>query len=207
METKKARIVIVGGGFGGLFTALELNGSCDVTLISDADHFLFTPMLYEYFSGEVEEWHIAPKFSELLDEKVKLICDEVTHIDLNARTVTVKGRSDSLTYDVLVLSAGGVTNFAGVAGAAEHAIPFRKIANADRLRLTMVDALDHVAPDLPPQDTQRALTFAVVGAGASGVNPAYWLLRWAIGSCPEWARKSANLSRTRCANRTSKFTP
>lgn len=170
METKKARIVIVGGGFGGLFTALELNGSCDVTLISDADHFLFTPMLYEYFSGEVEEWHIAPKFSELLDERVKLICDEVTNIDLNARTVTLKGRSDSLTYDVLVLSAGGVTNFAGVAGAAEHAIPFRKIANADRLRLTMVDALDHVAPDLPPQDTQRALTFAVVGAGASGVE-------------------------------------
>ena len=62
MQNKRARIVIVGGGFGGLFTALDLSGSCDVTLISDADHFLFTPMLYEYFSGEVEEWHIAPKY-------------------------------------------------------------------------------------------------------------------------------------------------
>ena len=48
--------------------------------------------------------------------------------------------------------------------------PFRKIAHADNLRQTMVEALDHVAPDLPPQDTQRALTFAVVGAGASGVE-------------------------------------
>jgi NADH dehydrogenase len=66
------------------------------------------------------------------------------------------------------MAVGGVTNFAGVAGAAEHAIPFRKIAHADQLRLRMVDALDHVAPDLPPQDTGRALTFAVVGAGASG---------------------------------------
>lgn len=170
MQNKRARIVIVGGGFGGLFTALDLSGNCDVTLVSDADHFLFTPMLYEYFSGEVEEWHIAPKYKELLDESVNLICDEVTNIDLNTRTVTLKNRSENLTYDVLVLAVGGVTNFAGVAGAAEHAIRFRKIADADTLRRTMVDALDHVPPDLPPQDTQRALTFAVVGAGASGVE-------------------------------------
>jgi NADH:ubiquinone reductase (non-electrogenic) len=170
MENKRARIVIVGGGFGGLFTALDLGGSFDVTLISDADHFLFTPMLYEYFSGEVEEWHIAPKYSELLDESVKLIRDEVTHIDLNTRTVTLKSPAENLVYDVLVLALGGVTNFAGVTGAEEHTIPFRKIAHADELRLRMVDALDHVPPDLPPQDTQRALTFAVVGAGASGVE-------------------------------------
>ena len=170
MEDKRARIVIVGGGFGGLFTALDLGDSCKVTLISDADHFLFTPMLYEYFSGEVEEWHIAPKYKELLDGSVNLIRDEVTGIDLDTRTVTLKNRDESVTYDVLVLALGGVTNFAGVAGAAENAIPFRKIADADKLRLTMVDALDHVPPDLPPQDTQRALTFAVVGAGASGVE-------------------------------------
>ena len=170
MENKRARIVIVGGGFGGLFTALDLGGSFDVTLISEAEHFLFTPMLYEYFSGEVEEWHIAPKYSELLDGSVKLIRNEVTNIDLNVRTVTLKNQSENLTYDVLVLAVGGVTNFAGVPGAAENAIPFRKIADADKLRQTMVDALDHVPPDLPPQDTQRALTFAVVGAGASGVE-------------------------------------
>lgn len=170
MQNKRARIVIVGGGFGGLFTALELGGTSDVTLISDADHFLFTPMLYEYFSGEVEEWHIAPSYKELLGESVNLIRDEVTNVDLEAQTVVLKNRSESLPYDVLVLAVGGVTNFAGVAGATEHAIPFRKIADADKLRRTMVDALDHVPPDLPPQDTQRALTFAVVGAGASGVE-------------------------------------
>ena len=62
MDTKRARIVIVGGGFGGLFTALDLGSHCNVTLISDADHFLFTPMLYEYLSGEVEQWHIAPNY-------------------------------------------------------------------------------------------------------------------------------------------------
>src|SRR6266850_7162899 len=170
MENKRARIVIVGGGFGGLFTALDLGDSSDITLVSDADHFLFTPMLYEYFSGEVEEWHIAPKYQELLGDSVNIINDEVTNIDLDARTVKLKNRTENLTYDVLVLALGGVTNFAGVTGAAEHTIPFRKIAHADELRLRMVDALDHVPPDLPPQDIQRALTFAVVGAGASGVE-------------------------------------
>ncbi len=170
METKKARIVIVGGGFGGLFTALNLEGAGDVSLVSDADHFLFTPMLYEYLSGEVDEWHIAPKYRELLDEGVKLVRDEVVNIDLNAQTVALKNQNESLIYDVLVLAVGGVTNFAGVAGAAEYTIPFRKLAHADELRLRMIAALDRVPPDLPPQDTQRALTFAVVGAGASGVE-------------------------------------
>src|SRR5882762_6041118 len=130
METKTARIVIVGGGFGGLFTALDLGNTHEVTLISDADHFLFTPMLYEYLSGEVEEWHIAPSYKELLDESVNVICDEVDAVDLEAQTLTLKERSEPLPYDVLVIAVGGVTNFAGVPGAADYAIPFRKIAHA-----------------------------------------------------------------------------
>ena len=170
MTNKRARVVIVGGGFGGLFTALDLGNDCDVTLISDADQFLFTPMLYEYLSGEVEEWHIAPTYSELLDNNVKVLRDEVTSVDFEAQTLILKDQGESLAYDVLVLAVGGVSNFAGVSGAAENSIPFRKIAHADQLRQRMVDALDRVAPDLPPQDTQRALTFAVVGAGASGVE-------------------------------------
>jgi NADH dehydrogenase len=170
MDNLKARVVIVGGGFGGLFTALDLGSAYEVTLISDADHFLFTPMLYEYLSGEVEEWHIAPAYKELLDEGVNVLRDEVLEVDIATQTIRLKERSEPLQYDVMVLAVGGITNFAGVAGAAEYSIPFRKIAHADRLRQVMVDALDHVAPDLPPQDTQRALTFAVVGAGASGVE-------------------------------------
>jgi NADH dehydrogenase len=170
MQNKKARVVILGGGFGGLFTALDLGGAGDVTLVSDADHFLFTPMLYEYLSGEVEAWHIAPPYRELLDDNIKLVCDEVVSVDIATQTIKLKANSEGLQYDILVLAFGGVTNFAGVSGAAEYAIPFRKLEHADKLRQRMVDALDHVAPDLPPQDTQRALTFAVVGAGASGVE-------------------------------------
>ncbi len=169
MANTNTHIVIVGGGFGGLFTALELAGTGKVTLISDADHFLFTPMLYEYLSGEVEAWHIAPRYQELLDENITLIQDSVTKIDLEDRSIKFEKRPD-LSYDVLVLATGGVTNYAGVPGAAEHSIPFRKLAHADLLRQRMIDSLDIVPPDLPPQDTKRALTFAVVGAGASGVE-------------------------------------
>ena len=81
----KAKIVVIGGGFGGLFSALDLAGAGDVTLVSDEDHFLFKPMLYEYLSGEVESWHIAPSYQELLDERVKFIQSAVTEIDFSTR--------------------------------------------------------------------------------------------------------------------------
>ena len=164
------RILILGGGFGGLFTALDLSGVGNVTLVNDDDNFLFTPMLYEYLSGEVEEWHIAPKYSELLDEGVHFVKASITAIDLAARSVSVSTKSKSLEYDILVLALGGVTNYAGVEGAEQFSIPFRKIAHADKLRARMVEALDQIPPDMAPQDVRRALTFAVVGAGASGAE-------------------------------------
>jgi NADH dehydrogenase len=170
MTAAVPRIVIIGGGFGGLFTALDLAGAGDITLLSDEEHFLFTPMLYEYLSGEVEGWHIAPDYKELLDDKVHFIQGQVTKIDLSAQTVSLQNALEALSYDILLLAVGGVTNYAGVEGAEQFAIPFRKIAHADLLRQRMVDALDQVPPNLPPQDTQRALTFAVVGAGASGAE-------------------------------------
>ena len=162
------RILILGGGFGGTFTALELSGSGEITLVSEEDHFLFTPMLYEYLSGEVEEWHIAPRYSELLDASVKFVQGRITDIDVTAQTVSVDPNGQPLAYDILVLALGGITNYVGVEGAEEFSLPFRKIAHADRLRQRMVDALDRIPPDMPPQDVRRELTFAVVGAGASG---------------------------------------
>ncbi|MDX6559243.1 MAG: demethylphylloquinone reductase [Blastocatellia bacterium] len=170
MTANNARILIIGGGFGGLFTALELAGAGDITLVNDEDHFLFKPMLYEYLSGEVEAWHIAPDCKELLDEKVRFIRGTVTQIDLDAKAVNVAGRAEPLAYDVLVVAPGAVTNYAGVEGAEQFALPFRTLNDANRLRRRMTEALDHVQPDAAPQDTRSALTFAVVGGGASGVE-------------------------------------
>ena len=170
MTQSDTRILIIGGGFGGLFTALDLAGTGEITLINNEDHFLFKPMLYEYLSGEVEAWHIAPDCRELLDDKVRFIRGVVTNVDLDARRVTLADRPEPITYDVLVVAPGAVTNYAGVEGAEQFALPFRALNDANRLRRRMTEALDHVQPDAAPQDTRGALTFAVVGGGASGVE-------------------------------------
>lgn len=173
MAHEQARILILGGGFGGLFTALHLaGGSTEITLVSREDHFLFTPMLYEYLSGEVEAWQIAPRYKGLLDDGTRFIRGEATEINLDKREVSIAGRTRRVGYDVLLLACGGVASFAGVEGAAEHALPFRTIEGADALRNRMIQALDRIAPDAAPQDAQRAATFVVVGAGASGVETA-----------------------------------
>src|SRR5437868_14593559 len=117
MANKEASILILGGGFGGLFTALDLAGAGLVTLVSPEDHFLFAPMLYEYLSGEVQAWHIAPDYKELLEESVHFVKGVVSAIDLDRREVTIEGRPEKLSYDVLALAVGGVTNYWGVEGA------------------------------------------------------------------------------------------
>jgi NADH dehydrogenase len=170
MAQEKKKVLIVGGGFGGLFTALELSGSADVTLVSDTDHFCFRPLLYEYFSGEVEAWHIAPNYKELFGDEINFVRGEVEEVDFKNRKAKISSRQESLGYDALVLAVGGVTNFWNIKGAEEFAVPFRTIADADRLRNQMVKALDKISPTLAPQDAREKLTFAVVGGGASGIE-------------------------------------
>lgn len=170
MSSSQARVVIIGGGFGGLFTALGLAGHAQTTLISDEDHFLFKPLLYEYLSGEVEAWHIAPVYKELLDERTEVIRSAVSSVDLERREVSIKGHTRSLPFDVLVIALGGVTNYWNIEGARQYALPFRSLSHADTLRQRMIDALDRVPPDADPQDARHALTFAIVGGGASGVE-------------------------------------
>src|SRR5262245_50655183 len=122
------RIVIVGGGLGGLFTALETARAGKVALVSREDHFTFRRMLYEDLRGEVEAWHIAPYYSELLNgDGVEFSHGDVCGVDLEKKEVGVDGWRFRIPYDVLVLAAGGVTNYWGIKGAEEFALPFRSV--------------------------------------------------------------------------------
>ncbi len=170
MAQESKKVLIVGGGFGGLFTALELAGIADVTLVSDTDHFCFRPLLYEYLSGEVEAWHIAPGYKELFGNDINFARGTIEEIDFKSRKAKISSRDESFDYDALILAVGGVTNFWSIKGAEEFALPFRGIADADRIRNQMVKALDKISPMLAPQDAREKLTFAVVGGGASGVE-------------------------------------
>src|SRR5215471_239970 len=139
MPSKSAKIVILGGGFGGVFTALDLAGTGEITLVDEQDHFLFKPMLYEYLSGEVELWHIAQNYSELLNT-VRFVRGAVNSIDLEGRSVVIEGRNTPLNYDVLVMALGAITNYWGVAGAEEFTLAFREVEDANRLRRRMTEA-------------------------------------------------------------------
>ena len=166
--TSSPRICVLGGGFGGLYTALNLtqfpwnaSASPEITLVDQRDRFLFAPLLYELLTGELETWEIAPPFSELLaDTPIQFQQQAVANIDVDHKTVALADQT-TLDYDYLVLSLGGDTPMDLVPGAAEHAIPFRTVEDAYRLE----EALKRVE-----QSDQDKIRVAIVGGGYSGVE-------------------------------------
>ncbi|ELS03980.1 NADH dehydrogenase, FAD-containing subunit [Xenococcus sp. PCC 7305] len=167
MSTKQ-KICIVGGGFGGLYTALrlhelptEVEEKPEITLIDKGDRFLFSPLLYELITEELQSWEIAPPFEEVLaNTGIVFRQGEVTNIDLEAKQVTVDN-SSTIDYDKLVLSTGGKTPLNIVPGAIANAIPFRSLKDAYRI----IEKLRHLE-----ESHQDIIRVAIVGAGYSGVE-------------------------------------
>lgn len=165
-----SRIVILGGGFGGLYTALELcqrqwDAQPEITLVDRQTQFVFLPLLYELISGEMDEWEIAPTFQSVLaDTPVRVRQAEVAGIDTSVRRVTLDDGS-RLDYDYLVVSLGGETAYFDVPGAAEQALPFRDLADAKRLRELLAEWESSNSGE-----RGKALTIAIAGAGPSGVE-------------------------------------
>lgn len=172
MTASPTRIGILGGGFGGLYTALRLSQlpwqaldgrplTVEITLFDQQDRFVFLPLLYELVTGELESWEIAPPYAELFaNRNIRFHQGTVTGMDLAMRQVQLAS-GEEFQFEHLVLALGGETPIDTVAGAAEHAIPFRSLQDAYRLdaRLRSLEA--------SPAETIRV---AVVGAGYSGVE-------------------------------------
>ncbi|XP_057501377.1 LOW QUALITY PROTEIN: alternative NAD(P)H-ubiquinone oxidoreductase C1, chloroplastic/mitochondrial [Actinidia eriantha] len=183
-DKKKPRVCIVGGGFGGLYTALRLESLVwpdskkpQVLLVDQSERFVFKPMLYELLSGEVDVWEIAPRFSDLLantsvqffQDRVKLL-NPLDYEGMNVPTGSSCGGTVHLEsgllveYDWLVLALGAEAKVDIVPGAAEFAFPFSTLEDAYKVdeRLRTLER-KYFGKDSP-------IRVVVVGCGYSGVE-------------------------------------
>lgn len=168
MSESSPSIVILGGGFGGLHTALRLSQfpwandvRPNIVLVDQNSQFLFSPLLYELVTDELDTWEIAPAFTDLLaNTSIQFKQATVNTIDIAQQTIALSS-GETLSYDRLVLALGGETPLDIVPGAAEYALPFRTLADAqhlkDKLRLLEASGKD-------------VIRVAVVGGGPSGVE-------------------------------------
>ncbi len=173
------RIVVLGGGFGGMSAAQTLERmtrkrrDLDVTLVSQSNFLLFTPMLAEVASGALEAQHIAAPIRAACPF-TNFIHGDVERIDSEQRQVLVHGRRSAepqaVPYDHLVLAMGSVPNFYGLPGLAEHAITLKTLEDAVGLRHRVLSQLERADHETDAEVRQRLLTFVVAGGGFAGAE-------------------------------------
>ena len=175
---QRHRVVVVGGGFGGLLAARALRkGDVDVTVVDRTNHHLFQPLLYQVATGILSVGQIAPPLRGILGkhENVKVELAEVTGFDLENRTVAAVrplGTPLTLPYDTLVVASGSTTSYFGRDEFAVHSLPMKTIDDALNLRRRILAAFE--LAETAPSDAERRrwLTFAVVGGGPTGCEVA-----------------------------------
>jgi len=173
----RPHVVVVGSGFGGLFTTQGLRrADVDVTLISRTTHHLFQPLLYQVATGILSEGDIAPSTREILNrqDNATVLLGDVTDIDLGARTITshVLDRTSTTSYDHLVVAAGAGQSYFGNDQFARYAPGMKSIDDALELRGRIFGAFEMAELAWDPAEEERLLTFVVVGAGPTGVEMA-----------------------------------
>lgn len=166
--TSASRICILGGGFGGLYTALRLHqlaweygNKPEITLIDRQANFLFAPLLYELVTGELQSWEVAPPYGELLkDTDIRFIQGVVDRVDRPSKAVVLDDGTE-IGYDRLVLALGCETPTDSVPGVREHAIAFRNLQDANKLdaKLRLLEV-----------SSPERIRIAIVGAGYTGVE-------------------------------------
>lgn len=170
-KSGKQRVLILGGGFGGVKSALELSHdqAFEVSLLSDQDDFRYYPTLYRTATGGAQAASSMPLGEIFAGHNVKLIKDSAKSLDRKARKVT--GLSDkTYSYDVLIVALGAVTNFFGIKGLDKYSYGIKTLDESRRLRA-------HLHKQLSDQD-KPDLNYVVVGGGPTGVElagalPAY----------------------------------
>ena len=167
------RIVILGGGFGGIETMRRLErrlgGRDDVELllVSDTNYLLFTPLLPQVASSLVEPRHIIQPIRDVRgSRRFRFRRDTVVNIDLAAHRVDLA--EGAVEYDRLVVALGGSTPTFGVPGAGIHALKYKTLEDAVILRDHLIDLAEHADHEPDPAVRRRLLTVCVVGGGYTG---------------------------------------
>jgi NADH dehydrogenase len=178
MQTRPVRIAILGGGFAGVYTALELekrlghDPGVRITLISRDNFFLFTPMLHEVAASDLDLTHIVSPIRTLL-RRTHVFVGEVKAIDLNRRQVVVAHGFDEHRHvedwDQLVIALGSTTGIHGVPGLEEHALTMKTLGDAMHLRNRVIATLEEADAECAT-DRRALLTFVVAGGGFAGVE-------------------------------------
>lgn len=168
------RVVIVGGGFGGLAAAKALAGtSAEVVLIDRSNHHLFQPLLYQVATAALSPADIASATRSVLGKhpNVSVVMDEVIGVDVEGKRV-MAAQSGSFPYDYLILATGADYSFFGHDEWAEHAPVLKSLDDALRIRERLLAAFEAAERSYDEAEIERLLTFVVVGAGPTGVEMA-----------------------------------
>lgn len=175
----KARIVIVGGGFGGVKCAATLcreldDRKAEVVLFSEQNHLVFSPLLAEVVGSSLNAIDVIVPLRQLLPQ---LYCrtEAVQNVDFEKRQVEYTGENGGthqFSYDHLVLACGNVTNLNVVPGMVDHGFPLKTVADAVELRSHIMEQMERAEVARDPERRQRHLTFIVVGGGFSGAEAA-----------------------------------
>jgi NADH dehydrogenase len=168
------RVVIVGGGFGGLFASKSLAmAPVDVTLVDRHNYHLFQPLLYQVSTGILSEGQIGPPLRDVTRNarNCRVELAEVTAFDLDNRVVSALdpiGRRMEIPYDSLIVAAGGRTSYFGNDQFSRFAPGMKTIDDALELRRRIFGAFELAETETDPEEKRRWLTFVVVGAGPTG---------------------------------------
>jgi NADH dehydrogenase len=177
-DPAKKRIVVIGGGFAGIYTCAALEklqrDDFEIVLVNKENHFVFQPLLPEVISGQIGLLDVVSPIRRLLP-KTELHVREVESINLQDQTITTSTgfhpHPHVLGYDHLIFALGTVTDFRGLRGLPEHAFPFKTLSDALTLRNHVIRALEEAAIEQHDDALRtRLLTFVIAGGGFSGVE-------------------------------------
>lgn len=189
MSAAPKSLVIVGGGFAGVYAARALRRRLprdwELTLFSRENHFIFTPLLGDVVGSSINPMHVVWPIRQMAPG-ISCLTATLTDVDLARQEVIYQapdGKAARHRYDQLVLACGAEVNLDIIPGMAAHALPLKTMGDALVLRNRLIDLLEKAEVEPEPHIKQRLLSVVIVGAGFSGVEVAGETADLLRGSC------------------------